>query len=493
MLTKITFSRLFSGITMILLGITLAFYSIFSTTRDGIVKQFEEEALSQAKQTASNITLYLMQHQKEGTFYETLKKNEQKHREFERFLSTFHTHRLHNIFLVDKPEMTPFVFRVLLDGDVDKHDKFHFAEMFKAEHEDWEKVWKTHESMVIYQANRIGSLWATLLYPIVQDGNTVGVLALDFSQEHYVRVVSSLDALGVFLKSMVAFLIGIFVMMILLTRIDVKREKVKQAAQKALYELNTTLEERVKDEVQKNREKDQQLLQQSRLASMGEMLSMIAHQWRQPLQAISTTVQGMSLKISLGKFDEKLFTCKLNDVSNYAQHLSQTINDFRDFFKKSKEKREITLEEIIEKVLGIIRVSIENKNITLNTDFESDVKISTYPNELMQVLLNLVKNAEDSVLESECASPRIEIKTYADDKGVYLHVRDNGGGIAKEHMGHIFDPYFSTKSKKDGTGLGLYMSKKIIEEHCAGILRVENDEEGALFTLFLPFDSKGQK
>lgn len=493
MLTKMTFSRFFSLITMVLLIVTIAFYAVFSATRDGIVKEFEEEALSQAKETASNIALYLTGIEKEANLYIALANNRQKHKEFERFLATFQTHRIQNIFLVDKPDITPYVFRVLLDGGADKDDKFHFAELFKAEHGDWEKAWVNQDSTVIYQADRIGSLWATLLYPIVQNDGVVALLALDFSQQHYQHVVSSLDGLGIFLRSFVVFLIGIFIMMIVLTRIDAKREKIKKEAQKALYELNVTLENRVQDEVKKNREKEQQLLQQSRLASMGEMLSMIAHQWRQPLQAISTTVQGMSLKISLGKFDAELFASKLNDVSNYAQYLSQTINDFRDFFKKSTEKREATLEEIIEKVLGIIRVSIENKNITLLIDFESNVKIATYPNEVMQVLLNLVKNAEDSVVEREVAHPMIALKTYADDLGVYLHVKDNGGGIAMEHMERIFDPYFSTKSKKDGTGLGLYMSKKIIEEHCKGVLSVENSGEGAIFTLFLPFDTKGYK
>jgi len=228
------------------------------------------------------------------------------------------------------------------------------------------------------------------------------------------------------------------------------------------------------------------LIHQSKFVAMGEIINMIAHQWRQPLSAISSTVQGLHLKLTLKKFDETLFIEKLNDVNRYAQYLSQTIDDFRQFFKPSKAKDKVSLEEVIEKVLGIIGVSLENKKIQLIMEYNSNEYIMTYANELMQVLLNLIKNAEDVLLENKIENPWIKIATYKNDGSVIVSISDNGGGISSAVIERIFEPYFSTKNKKDGTGLGLYMSHKIIEEHCGGNLCASNGLDGAIFTVTLP-------
>jgi len=213
---------------------------------------------------------------------------------------------------------------------------------------------------------------------------------------------------------------------------------------------------------------------------------MIAHQWRQPLSAISSTVQGLHLKLTLKKYDEVLFLEKLMDVNRYAQYLSQTIDDFRHFFKTSKEKNQVTLEEVIEKVLSLIHVTLENKKITLIMDFQSNEFLMTYSNELMQVLLNLIKNAEDALVENQIDHPWIKIATSKNETHVMLSISDNAGGIPPEILTRIFEPYFSTKTQKDGTGLGLYMSQKIIEEHCSGSLCASNSSSGAVFTIQLP-------
>ncbi len=254
---------------------------------------------------------------------------------------------------------------------------------------------------------------------------------------------------------------------------------------KKIEELNRTLEKRVAEEVAKNREKDKQMLHQSRLAQMGEMISMIAHQWRQPLSAISSSSLAINIKAKLGKLDKETAIELSDKISEYSQHLSSTIDDFREFFKPNRGKEETTYEELIRSALSIVEVSLKNKNIEIILDFECNETLLTYPNELKQVILNLIKNAEDAIVERGVENPHIEISTYRDGDEAVLQIHDNAGGVPENIIDKIFDPYFSTKLEKNGTGLGLYMSKTIIEEHCGGTLRVENSSKGALFTVRL--------
>ncbi len=250
---------------------------------------------------------------------------------------------------------------------------------------------------------------------------------------------------------------------------------------KEISALNNSLQERIEEEIEKNRLKDQQMLQQSRLAQIGEMISMIAHQWRQPLAAISSTSMALSFKANLNKLDNETIIDLSTKISNYSQHLSSTINDFRDFFKPNKEKKETTYDELIESVLKIIEISLTNKNITLIQNLHSEKVFNTYPNELKQVILNLIKNAEDAILEREIENPTIIIESVDN----ILTIQDNAGGIQEDIIDKIFDPFFSTKKKKDGTGLGLYMSKTIVEKHCEGKLIVKNNKNGACFSIIL--------
>ncbi len=252
-----------------------------------------------------------------------------------------------------------------------------------------------------------------------------------------------------------------------------------------IEEINRNLEDKIKEEVDKNREKDKQLLQQSRLAQMGEMISMIAHQWRQPLAAIGSTSSALTIKAKRNKLDNQQIIELSGKISTYTQHLSETIDDFRDFFRSNKELSETTYNEMISSVLSIVEMSIRNKNINLNQKLECTDKFHTYTNELKQVILNLVKNAEDVLTDRDIKEPYIEIRTFSNSGYYILEVSDNGGGIDTDIVDHIFDPYFSTKKDKNGTGLGLYMSKIIIEEHCKGKLNVSNSKDGAVFQIVL--------
>ena len=165
--------------------------------------------------------------------------------------------------------------------------------------------------------------------------------------------------------------------------------------------------------------------------------------------------------------------------------MSSTINDFRDFFKTNKEQADTTFTYIIDSVLNIVSSAMKSKNIELVTKLNYDEMFHSYPNELKQVVMNLIKNAEDVLLEKGIKNPMIMITTTKVSDGILLEVTDNGGGIENSIIDKIFDPYFSTKLEKHGTGLGLYMSKTIIEEHCEGTLSVSNVDNGACFKLKL--------
>ncbi|MEA3315028.1 MAG: HAMP domain-containing sensor histidine kinase [Campylobacterota bacterium] len=250
---------------------------------------------------------------------------------------------------------------------------------------------------------------------------------------------------------------------------------------KELQDLNKTLKIRVKNEIEKNNAKQKQLMHQSRLAQMGEMLSMIAHQWRQPLSAISATTSSLYLKSMMNKYEQEYFTTQLTNISNYSQHLSSTIDDFRNFFKKNKEKKEIKLCTLFDDALRITQTSLENKNIKIIKEYNSCDYVITYPNELRQVMLNLIKNAEDALIENKIENKYIKLSTEKENNKYTLIITDNAGGIDKDVIDKIFEPYYSTKTNKDGTGLGLYMSKTIVEEHCKGKLSASNGKDGAVF------------
>ncbi len=253
-----------------------------------------------------------------------------------------------------------------------------------------------------------------------------------------------------------------------------------------LQEFNTALEERVTKEVAKNIAKDIQLMHQSRLAQMGEMISMIAHQWRQPLHIISSAATDMDFKIQLGTIDNETCLKNITTINTLTQHLSATIDDFRDFFKVTKEREETSLDEVVNVTLKIMKEYVENKKIVINADLNSSERFMSFPNELKQVLINLLKNAEDALLEKGIDGAKIEIKTDTDTRYYYLEVCDNAGGIDEKIIGNIFNAYFTTKDEDKGTGLGLYMSKRIIQEHCGGTLSVKNTLAGVCFSISLP-------
>ena len=247
----------------------------------------------------------------------------------------------------------------------------------------------------------------------------------------------------------------------------------------------TEFEKKVAKAVASKEKMLEQLMQQSRLAQMGEMLSMIAHQWRQPLSAINATMATLKLKNMLGEYNQEFFNERIDNVSKYSKYLSNTISDFRNFFKQNRIIEKVKLEDIIKSSINIIISSLEYKNISLSSDLENSIILNTYPNELKQVILNILQNAYDAIIEKDIKTPSISIHSYQKESYAIIEISDNAGGIPKYIINDIFNPYFTTKSK-DGTGLGLYMSQTIIKDHCGGTLYVSNGKDGAIFTIRIP-------
>ena len=258
--------------------------------------------------------------------------------------------------------------------------------------------------------------------------------------------------------------------------------------QNELQDFNTNLETIIKEETDKNKEKEKQLTMQSKLAQLGEMISMIAHQWRQPLAAISSSVVDLQMKLILTKDDKNILNHvenHLRDVENFTESLTNTIDEFKDFYKPNKSKQKTTLNNIVRKSYGMIKNYFIEHNIDVVFDYNSSNEINVFENELIQVCLNIIQNSRENFLSNEIKNPKLEIVTKNHKDSVIIMISDNGGGCDDQILNKIFEPYFSTKYEKNGTGLGLYMSLKIVEEHHNGIISAHNTEDGICFTIIL--------
>ncbi len=255
-----------------------------------------------------------------------------------------------------------------------------------------------------------------------------------------------------------------------------------------LEHLNNTLDTRIKVEINNRKKQEQILIQQSKLAEMGEMISMIAHQWRQPLSALSTIVQNIHLRYSLEKLDKEYLE-KQRILSNaLTEKMSQTINDFRDFFKPNKEKHSFSIEKALQQTIFLIDDSFKSNSIKIEVMISDDVIIYGFESELSQVFLNIITNSKDAFLETKVKNPNITIKTKKTKNDIQILISDNAGGISESIINKIFEPYFTTKNNYNGTGLGLYMSKMIIEQNMQGQLSVQNIPNGVTFCIYIPIN-----
>jgi C4-dicarboxylate-specific signal transduction histidine kinase len=253
------------------------------------------------------------------------------------------------------------------------------------------------------------------------------------------------------------------------------------AEKKQLLEsLNRTLEGRIDAAVNELRQMDQTLIQQSRLAAMGEMINNIAHQWRQPLNVIGLLVQGLP---DCKERSPEDLDREIERIMEVILHMSQTIDDFRYFFRQDKIKTRFSANQAVRKTVDFVIPSLEDKGISITIRELNEVSVFGYSNEYAQVLLNLLSNAKDVLVERNVANPAIVISISGQAECSVVTITDNGGGISIEILPRIFDPYFSTKESSHGTGIGLYMSKIIIEQNMGGRLTARNIDDGVVFCI----------
>lgn len=259
---------------------------------------------------------------------------------------------------------------------------------------------------------------------------------------------------------------------------------------KELNELNKNLEKKVEEEVSRSLEKDAMVEANAGYAQLGEMMEMIIHQWRQPLSVFSSGVGSMKLLKENGLLSDEIFNETTDNLLKYVKHLNQTIEDFRDFFKVNKEKELIIPEKLIKKSLTITGSIITKKGIKLTESYDYNDALYIPVNQILQVILNIIKNSFDAHEHNQTKSPMLEISSKQEEDFCVLSFKDNAGGIPENILPNIFDKHFSTKEKSHGTGIGLNISKTIIESHMKGKLTAFNENGGANFVIKIPLNPK---
>ena len=265
----------------------------------------------------------------------------------------------------------------------------------------------------------------------------------------------------------------------------IERTRELAIANDQLVEFQETLQDKIEKSVTEIRLKDHIMMLQSRQAVMGEMIGHIAHQWRQPLNTIGLLTQSLLFSFRNDNLSDKLLEDRVNRIMVVLEHMSETIDDFRNFFNPNREKINFSVLSVVQKTLSFVESSFQNHKIVLDLEIEEDCQVNGYENEYSQVLMNLLINAKDALVSQNEDNRKIWIRVSRRMGKSCLEIRDNAGGISPEIQDKLFDPYFTTKTDEDGTGLGLYISKTIVEQKMSGYIDVSNDEDGAVFTIII--------
>jgi len=259
-----------------------------------------------------------------------------------------------------------------------------------------------------------------------------------------------------------------------------------------LYKKEEILQERVEIETKRNWNQNRMLIQQSKMASMGEMIGHIGHQWRQPLNSLGLMFQKLDRSHKKKMLNDELMEQSTQKAIRIIDQMSKTINDFRDFFKADKQWQNAKLSVVTEQACNIIEPALQENRIKLTVNENSDLTVPCFKNELSQVIMNILANSMDAIVLKKMKDGEIIITFGHNEKSAYIIIDDNAGGIPEDIIEKIFKPYFTTKEEDNGTGIGLYMSKEIIEGHMNGKLEVVNTPSGASFKIFLPLKQENE-
>jgi signal transduction histidine kinase len=264
----------------------------------------------------------------------------------------------------------------------------------------------------------------------------------------------------------------------------VKEIERRKKADASLHQLNITLENRVAEEVSNNRAKDLLMIQQSRLAAMGEMIGNIAHQWRQPINALNLVLTNIDDAYRHNELTEAFLAKQIKKGEHLVETMSGTIDDFRNFFKSEHRMESFELNQAVDKVINIVEAGCNSHHISLEVHCDRPISIVGLPGQYRQALLNIIGNAKDALVERKVEQGKITVSIVEDNEQALVTIGDNAGGISPDIIDKIFDPYFTTRAQ--GNGIGLYMTKMIIENDMHGKLTVRNIDGGVEFVINTP-------
>lgn len=334
------------------------------------------------------------------------------------------------------------------------------------------------------------TLYVLNLYPLKNSLNHITGALFSYHQapeleSHYKRYL-----LFVILGTLIATITFILIYTAFQAKFRIQRNN--EQIRKLLFEveeLNANLEKRIEEETRKNREKDHIMIQQSKMASLGEMISNIAHQWRQPLNVTAIVIQDLEYLYETGELDKENLKDAVNKSMSQIKYLSQTIDDFRKYFVQGAQKETFLLDKAIEEILFLFGKELQDLDIPLDTKI-APYELTTFRSEFQQVLINLLTNAKEAIIHKRQNTPgysgKIGIHSSQSSERLTITIRDDAGGIPEEILHKIYEPYFTTKFESQGTGIGLYMCKMIIENNMEGKIHARNASDGAEFTIDLP-------
>ena len=495
-------TRIFNLIAIFLIISSLSVYWLFIQTKDEIVSVNYQSQIGYVEEISKNISNQIKKHTKDN-IYDTLKNNVELRDSFEMNLQSFITDRYRYFYLLELKNKTTNSFHFLLDGAKDIDDKSEFGELYEPlQPNKYLQLYKDKKPLYFeHKTKEMKSLWITYLYPVLINDEVQAIIVIDFSVKEHNIILKSLENFNNIFKITLLLFMMIFITILWFAHMDKKREKEKDKAYKKLKitsqqlkeqsekieKLNNTLELRVQEEVQKNYEKDQAILQQSKQAQMGEMIGMIAHQWRQPLNAISATSINLSLLDSMGMLEDGKLEQDSAFIQDQCQKMSETIDTFMNFVKPTRESQNFKLIHSIDAIMQIIGTQLKNHNIKTNTILSEDLEVKGHEDLLEQVIINILSNARDAFLEQKDNDNKfINIEIYLEDDIPIISIEDNAGGIPKDIQNKIFNPYFTTKEQGKGTGIGLYMSLDIMQKSFSGDLKYSVTENGSKFKIILP-------